>query len=82
MHSPPLSLCSILMGIAGNLATGAIVGSTGSFREVFAVTAALYVTSAGESNLAAGVVDVADPINPRSCVSVVYGWESDPVWSS
>lgn len=37
--------CSIIMGIAGNLATGLIVEATGSYRTVFVCTAALYLTS-------------------------------------
>ncbi len=34
------------MGILGNMATGVIVGGTNSYRLVFAITAALYTSSA------------------------------------
>ena len=33
------------MGILGNLATGWIMGSTGSYSLMFGITAALYVTA-------------------------------------
>lgn len=37
--------CSILMGILGNLCTGAIVGVSGSYRSVYGVTSLLYLSS-------------------------------------
>ena len=44
--TPPSALLhSILMGILGNLVTGIIVGSTGSYRPVFGITVLLYITS-------------------------------------
>lgn len=37
--------CSILAGLAGNLCTGVLAQTTGSYQLVFAVAIALYISS-------------------------------------